>query len=114
METSEIISTYLVPALIAALTALAGYLGSKLKTLCEQRLNDKTKRAVVRTAVTAAEQLYHDLGGPEKLKQASDGATEMLAEKGITISSLELRMLIESVVAEFNYSFNGALEEPND
>lgn len=112
--TGENLLSYLIPAAVAALTALAGYLGSKLKTLCEQRLNDKTKRAVVRTAVRAAEQLYHDLGGAEKLKQAADGATEMLNEKGIAISALELRMMIESVVAEFNFSFGDALEERTD
>lgn len=112
--TGQSILNCLIPAAVAALTALAGYLGSKLKTLCEQRLNDKTKRAVVRTAVRAAEQLYHDLGGPEKLRQAAQGATDMLNEKGISISALELRMMIESVVAEFNYSFGDILGERAD
>ena len=31
----------------------------------------------------------------------------MLAEKGISITDLELRMLIESAVAEFNEAFKG-------
>ena len=92
------------------LTALAGWLGTRLKTLCETRLNDRTKRAVARTCVRAVEQLYHDLDGPEKLKKAEQAVTEMLGERGIAVTALELRMNIEAVVAEFNYCFGG-LEE---
>ena len=33
-------------------------------------------------------------------------ASEMLGEKGITVSDLELRVLIEAAVAEFNEAFN--------
>lgn len=102
MTTPDIITTYLIPAAIAALTALLGWLGAQVRKLYERYINDKTKRAVVKTAVEAAEQLYRDLGGPEKLEKAKEGALEMLGEKGIAISDLELRLLIEAVVNGFN------------
>lgn len=101
----EIFASYILPVILAALTALAGYLGARLKGLYEKYVNDKTKEAVVRTCVKAAEQLYHDLSGAEKLKKAQEGVVEMLNEKGIPISELEMNLLIESVVSEFNYGF---------
>lgn len=110
----EIFASYILPVILAALTALAGYLGTRLKTLYEKYVNDKTKEAVVRTCVKAAEQLYHDLSGAEKLKKAQEGVVEMLNEKGIPISELEMNLLIEAVVSEFNYGFAapGKTENP--
>ena len=103
MTKGEIFATYVLPILAAAATALAGFIGAQLKGLYQKHINDKTKEAVVRTCVKAVEQLYHDLGGPEKLEKAREGVRQMLEEKGISISQLEMDLLIESVVAEFNY-----------
>lgn len=105
MSNAEIFSNFILPAIIAVLTAVAGFVGAQLKGLYQKYVNDKTKEAVVRTCVKAAEQLYHDLSGPEKLKKAQEGVVEMLNEKGIPISELEMNLLIESVVSEFNYGF---------
>lgn len=105
MSNAEIFSNFMLPAIIAVLTAVAGFVGTQLKGLYQKYVNDKTKEAVVRTCVKAAEQLYHDLSGPEKLKKAQKGVEEMLNEKGIPISELEMNLLIESVVSEFNYGF---------
>lgn len=102
---SEIFMSYALPVIAAALTALAGYIGTQIKKLYEKYVNDKVKQDVVRTCVKAAEQLYHDLGGPEKLRKAQEGVRQMLEEKGIPISELEMNLLIESVVSEFNYGF---------
>lgn len=110
MTHAEIFSTYALPVIVAALTAVAGFVGTQIKKLYEKYVNDKVKQDVVRTCVKAAEQLYHDLGGPEKLKKAQEGVRQMLEEKGIPISELELNLLIESVVSEFNYGFAKASE----
>ena len=53
----EFIATYGSTIIYAVLTALAGFLGMQLKKLYEKYVNDKTKEAVVRTCVKAAEQL---------------------------------------------------------
>ena len=110
MTYGEIFATYGLPVIAAALTALAGYIGTQIKKLYEKHINDKTKEAVVRTCVKAVEQLYHDLGGPEKLEKAQEGVRQMLEEKGIPISELEMNLLIESIVSEFNYGFAKASE----
>lgn len=105
MSNAEVFSTYVLPVIVAVLTAAAGYFGTRLKSLYEKYVNDKTKEAVVRTCVKAAEQLYHDLSGAEKLQKAQEGVVQMLNEKGIPISELEMNLLIEAVVSEFNYGF---------
>lgn len=105
MSREELFSAYLLPAIVAVATALAGMVGAQIRALYQRWINDKTKEAVVRTCVKAAEQLYHDLSGAEKLKKAQEGVVEMLNEKGIPISELEMNLLIEAVVSEFNYGF---------
>ena len=112
MTKGEIFATYALPIIAAAVTALAGFLGAQLKGLYQKHINDKTKESVVRTCVKAVEQLYHDLGGPEKLEKAKEGIEDMLNEKGIPITELEMNLLIEAVVSEFNYGFAKAGEVP--
>ena len=112
MTKGELFATYALPVIAAAVTALAGFLGAQLKGLYQKYINDKTKESVVRTCVKAVEQLYHDLGGPEKLEKAKEGIADMLNEKGIPISDLEMNLLIEAVVSEFNYGFAKAGEVP--
>lgn len=102
----EFISEYGTTILYAILTALAGYLGIVIKRLYTKFVNDKTKQAVAKTVVQAIEQIYKDLHGDEKLNKALESMSEMLAEKGITITDLEMRMLIEAAVAEFNEAFH--------
>ena len=99
------ISEYGTTILYAVLTALAGYIGIFAKKLYAKYVNDKTKQAVAKTVVQAVEQIYKDLHGEEKLNKALEAASEMLAEKGITITDLEMRMLIEAALAEFNNAF---------
>lgn len=112
MTKNEIFWAYVFPVIVAALTAFAGFLGAQLKGLYQKHVNDKTKESVVRTCVKAVEQLYHDLGGPEKLEKAKEGIEDMLNEKGIPITELEMNLLIEAVVSEFNYGFAKAGEVP--
>lgn len=107
MTHAELLGNYVLPVLAAALTALAGFVGAQLKNLYRRWVDDKTKEAVVRTCVKAVEQLYRDVGGPEKLERAREGIRQMLEEKGIPITQLEMDMLIESVVSEFNQGLGG-------
>ena len=102
----EFINTYGVDLLNLAVTAIFGYLGLVAKSMLKKIADNKTKKDVVKTVVQGVEQLYKDLHGEEKLNKAIESASEMLAEKGITISELEIRMLIEAAVAEFNDAFN--------
>ena len=106
MDFNEFLSTYGMKILGTILTALAGYLGVVIKNLCQKYLNDKTKQDVAKTCVKAVEQIYKDLHGEEKFNKALECISDMLAEKGIAVSDIEMKMLIESAVAEFNEVFS--------
>lgn len=101
----EFISVYGTTILYSILTAIAGYIGIVVKNLYQKYINDKTKQDVTKTVVQAVEQMYKDLHGDEKLQKALEAASDMLMTKGISISDIELRMLIEAAVAEFNDAF---------
>jgi hypothetical protein len=107
---AEFINQYGVEIMYAIITAVAGYIGIVVKNLCTKYINDKTKAAVAKTAVQFVEQVYKDLHGEEKLNAALEAASEMLTEKGITVSQLEMRVLIEAAVAEFNEAFKKTSE----
>lgn len=103
---AEFINQYGMEILYTIIVGIAGYIGIVVKNLCTKYINDKTKTAVAKTAVQFVEQVYKDLHGEEKLNEALSAASEMLAEKGITVSDLEMRVLIEAAVAEFNNAFS--------
>lgn len=98
----EIIMTYGLPALGVILTSIASYVGIKIKALYEKYVNDKIKKDVANTCVKAIEQVYKDLHGEEKYNKAVESITEMLNQKGISITELEIKMLVESTCNEFN------------
>jgi hypothetical protein len=104
----QIINTYGLEIIGAILTALAADLGMAAKTLATKYINTKIKRDVARTVVQGVEQLYKALSGPERLDKAMEAAAEMLTAQGITVTDLELRMLLEAAVGEFNDVFNTA------
>ena len=101
----EFISQYGTTIAYAIFTAVFAYLGVKVKAWLDKYLTDHTKRAVVKTVVQAIEQMYKDIHGEEKLNRALVAISEMLEDKGISITELEMRMLIEASVAEFNKAF---------
>ena len=102
---AEFINQYGLEIMYAIVTAIAGWLGIVIKNLATKYINDKTKQSVAKNAVKFVEQVYKDLHGEEKFNEALSAASEMLAEKGITVSNLEMRVLIEAAVAEFNDAF---------
>ena len=109
---TEFINTYGVQILYAVLTAIAGYIGIVIKNLYTKYINNKTKQDVAKSVVKFVEQVYKDLHGEEKLNAALAAASEMLAENGITVSELEMRVLIEAALAEFNDAFKNGSKEP--
>ena len=96
--------------LSALLTGLASALGVLLKKVYDKtigaRQKDKTKKEVAAQVVKYVEQVYKELKGEEKLEKALEAGADMLNEKGITISDLELRVLLESALADLTNAFN--------
>lgn len=102
----EFINQYGYNLLYAIVVAIGGFIGMCLKNLATKIAHDKIKAQVAMTAVKGVEQIYKNLHGDDKLNAALAAASEMLAEKGIQCSKLELRMLIEAALAECNDAFN--------
>lgn len=92
------ISDILGKAILYALGIALSVLGFYAKNLISRYLNDKTKRSVAKTVVSAVEQLYKDLDGTEKYSKAVRRVKELLDARGITIGELEVKMLIEAAV----------------
>lgn len=107
---AQFISEYGTQLLYMLFTAIAGYIGIVVKNVYQKYVNDQTKKDVVKTVVQGVQQLYKDLRAEEKLEKATEAASEILHEKGITISAFELRMLIEAAVGEFKDVFNAPTE----
>lgn len=92
------ISDILGKAILYAFGIILSILGFYAKNLISRYLNDKTKRSVAKTVVSAVEQLYKDLDGTEKYSKAVRRVKELLDARGITIGELEVKMLIEAAV----------------
>ena len=107
----EFISQYGMMLLYAALTAVAGFIGTQIQRIYKKLTEDETRKQVVETCVKAVEQLYRDLSGAEKLEKAKENIIAMLSYKGIDIAEIEMDMLIEACVAEFNLAFLAKAKE---
>lgn len=86
-------------------TAIFGMIGFAVKKIVKNFLDDKTKLSIAKTVVQFVEQCFKELHGEEKLQAALNRASELLAEKGIDFSAVEMETLIEAAVAEFNEAF---------
>ena len=104
----EILQPYLLEILFAILTGIASFIGMKIKKVYEEYVNTKVKKDVVEDTVKYVEQVFKDIHGQEKLDKAKEKALEWLNEKGISISEVELEILIEATVNSFNKEINEA------
>ena len=101
------------------ITAVVGAVGTALglffKRLYTNTIGDKIKldtvKEIARVVVKFVEQVYKDIHGEEKMEEALKAFSEMLNNKGITISELEMRVYLESALAEFNKAFNKEISE---
>lgn len=87
------------------------WLGLKIKNVISAFCDTKTKIDVAKTVVKAIEQMYVTLDGSYKLEIATNNVHTILQSKGIEISEVECRMLIESAVKEVNESWSSIKSE---
>ena len=109
----EVINQFLeilMPILATFLTAVFTYLGNKIKNAYETKLKNETAKTIVDDTVRYVQQVYKDLDGTEKLQKAIEKAQEVLAEKGIILTDVEINMLIESSV----FTLKNILLEPKE
>ena len=99
---TEIINLYGSQILGTLLICLFGFFGMIAKRILDTPL----KVQLAKIAVQFAEQTCKALGGEEKLNAALAALSELLAQKHIRATESEMRILLESAVAEFNDVFH--------
>lgn len=104
----EFISNYGGEIIFTVVSAFFAFLGTAAKKIVEDYVKDKKKKEIVKDCVKSVEQIYKNLHGSEKLEKAIENATQILNEKNISVTELELMTLIEASLAEFNDAFNKA------
>lgn len=94
----EQVLNILVPALATLIAGWFAVLGAKIKTVYTNKINTQTKKEVAEITANYVQQVFYSLNGEEKLQKAMEQASLILTEKGIPVSDIELRTLIESAV----------------
>ena len=107
---AEIINEYGAEILGTLLLAMAGIFGMIAKNMVAKYLDTDTKRTLAKVVVQFVEQVYKNLHGEDKLNAALTVFAEMLIKKNIDASELEMKVLIEAAVAEFNNAFQKSAE----
>ena len=109
MDFAEILHEYLLPsawtALVTLVSAVFAFIGTQLKKKYQEKIDTEEKRHAVETCVNAAEMVYKDLKGAEKLAKVKENIVEWLNLKGISISEIELDMMIEAAVTNLNLDY---------
>jgi len=90
----------IIEMILAIITGVASFIGIKLKTLFEQKINTETKKKIIADTVKYVEQITQGISitSENKKQKAKTKALEWLKEKKIKISNTELDILIESAV----------------
>ncbi len=102
----EFMSQYGLTIIHAIIGLVISGISFEIKKIYQKHVFDKTKKEVIKMVCGAINQLYPNESGTNKLNLAITNAKEILAEKGITISDLELRMYIEYTLHYFKNVIN--------
>lgn len=94
-----IITTYLIPAVITALSGFIAWLSTKIKTIYEEKVKNEAVKQIVEDVVKYVERTLTNEENTAKYNQAVELAAEWITSKGYTISAMELKLLIESAVS---------------
>lgn len=83
---------------VTILTAVGTYIGTKIKQVYTDKVNTDIKEKIVYNTCRYVNQLYNDLEGPAKFETAQKEIVEQLNQRGIKITELELKVMIEAAV----------------
>jgi hypothetical protein len=97
----EVVNT-VVPLLI---TALAAWLGARVKEYLQRASNTTARHEVTQRVVQAVEQMYSNLSGSDKLDKAVEMITAELEARGVSCHPDQMRSLIESAVYSFKKGY---------
>lgn len=99
---AEMINLYGMPVIGLILVGMFGALG----LLLGRFLKTEIKQIIARNAMLFVEQTFKDLHGEEKMLEALQAASRMLAKVKIKFDAAEMRDLIEAALGAFNNGVN--------
>ena len=77
---------------------ILSYIVIDIKKVYKKYIQDKTKKDVVKMVCRYIDEVYPSTTGDEKLNLVFNSTKEILKEKGITISDLELKVLLHNSI----------------
>ena len=98
---SEFMNQYGLTLIHAIVGLVISGISFEIKKIYEKYTVDRTKKEVIKMVCGAINHLYPNETDDNKLNLAVNNAKEILSEKGITISDLELKMYIEYTLHYF-------------
>ncbi len=107
----EILFELIFALLGVVLTGVATWLGTLAGKLWREKADEEWVRNFAGTCVQAVEQMYRDQKGEEKLCLAMEMCENFAKEKGILVSSDEIRVFLESALAELKDAFRKETEK---
>ncbi len=105
---------YVVSAILAIVSYfVVRYLNKSntVKSLSEIKISDDVKTNLANNVVLAIQELYENYRGRQKYELAVENLSNMLKERGITVTDDELKMLIESSLREAKLKFQDEWEK---
>lgn len=98
----DAIISYVVPCVVTIVSAYLAVLCTKIERKSSSKDESEIKIAKAKEIVLWVEKLYNACDGAEKKKIAMENLSQILNEKGIPISEIEIEGLIEDAVSTFN------------
>lgn len=104
MTVSEIIRMIVESVLGIVIPGALGYIGYHVKEYIDDKTSYSKAERAAKNVARYVEQIYKDLPSEEKAQKFDETLCEMLLEKGITITDLEVKVLREAAVNALNAS----------
>ncbi len=104
----EIVFEALLSVVGVVLTAVIGRIVAVVGKGLKERFSEESIMSAAYTVVGAVEMMYREAGGEEKMQWALSLLEDRLKGKGIDLSREEMRLFLESAVAEWKRAFREA------
>ena len=104
----EILSEAIFAVLGVVITFLAGRLATILGKGLKEKFSQESLQSAAYLAVSAVEAMYEGLGGEKKMNEAMGILEKYLAEKKISLDREDMRVFLESALAEFKEAYRRA------
>lgn len=94
----EVVTTYLIPAVVTLLGAIITYVGTEIKKAIQAKLKEEQVRRIVSDVVRYIERTRTNEDNALKYRLAFEKAAGWLTSKGFNVDNTELSLLIEASV----------------